>query len=398
MKRSAAPAAMLVALLAFGCGTDRIDPPSGEEGGDTEVALAVDSLATWSRRAREGWAAGDTARAGEAAELARATFAGVWADRQAEAREAADVREAEHLPTHTATALPEPEGVRAALASVGLAADIVVADGPEPLWQVVLRDPTGSAGATTEFWAWPDPAQPFGPPLVQPVPADAPSRRRYGPEAVGALTTYARKDGVGLASAWTRPRGTGGLEVALLKRGKAKGRTGATWKVATTRLLPITADSVAFVTMKPGDATPSLLVRGAGGRDPLFETCPTCPHLDRRQRYTFEGATWSLQEERTEPTPYAAVVAFMHALREGGPENALSYAAGPEVLEQVQELGLERGPIAPLRAAPGTAATDKTQRYRRGGSGGSDGLEITLAQQGDRWVVADLRPTRLVIE
>jgi hypothetical protein len=88
----------------------------------------------------------------------------------------------------------------------------------------------------------------------------------------------------------------------------------------------------------------------------------------------------------------------MHGLRDGGPEGALPYASGPEVLEQVRELGLERGPQSPLRAAPGTDPYDITQRYRRGGTGGADALEITVVPQGERWVVDDLRPTRIVIE
>jgi hypothetical protein len=388
--------AVVLTLAAAGCGTDRIDPPSGDDRDRGEVPVADDSLATWARRAREGWAAGDTTHSSEAAEWARAAFAGIWEDRLA-ADDTDAVRDAEHLPTRREAAMPTVEAVRDDLAGLGLAADIVVAEGPAVLWQVVLRDPTGGSRAATEFWAWPDPEAPLGPPVLQPLPANAPARARYGPEAVGALATWARGDGAGLASAWTRPRGGSGLEVALLRRPGRGGRA-ATWRVDSTRLLPISADSVSFVAAGSSAGAPSLVVRGAGARDRLFDECPTCPHLDRRQRYTFEGSTWTLREERTEATPYAAIVDFMNALRLGGPEAALPYAAGGEVLEQVRELGLERGPITPLRAAPGTAATDRTQRYRRGGSDGSDGLEVTLEPRGERWVVADLRPTRLVIE
>ncbi len=54
--------------------------------------------------------------------------------------------------------------------------------------------------------------------------------------------------------------------------------------------------------------------------------------------------------------------------------------------------------MTPLRAAPGTDPYDVTQRFRRGGTGGADALEITVEPQGERWVVTDLRPTRIVIE
>jgi hypothetical protein len=387
----------LALAAAGGCSSDGIDPPAdGEYAG--EDAPVVDSLVAWARSARELWASGDSTRAGDAAERARAVFSGVWADLAADADSDARVRDAEHLPSQRDAASPGAEAVSEKLAGLGLSADIAVADGPIALWQVVLRDPTGAADAATEFWAWPDPATPLGEPVLQPLPANAPARARYGPEAVGALVTYPRSDGAGLASAWTRPRGAGGIEVALLQRKDASGRAAKTWRVVSTRLLQVAADSVAFAPVTGGDRTPSLLVRGAGGRNALFDECPTCPRLDRRQRYQFEGATWTLREERSEPSPYAAIVAFMQALRDGGPESALPWAAGPEVLDQVRELGLERGPIVPLRAAPGTTAGDRTQRFRRGGGGGSDGLEITLDQQGERWVVADLRPTRLVIE
>lgn len=383
--------------LAFGCGSDGIDPPASDDRLASDDTPAVDSLVAWARSARDLWASGDSTRADEAAAKASATFAGAWADLASGADSDARARDSEHLPSVRAAGEPLPDEVRDALAGVGLAADIAVAEGPTPLWQVVLKDPTGGAHAATEFWAWPDPDAPLGEPVLQPLAPTAPARTRYGPEAVGALVTYPRPDGVGLASAWTRPRGTGGVEVAVLRRATGGGRN-STWRVVSSRLLPIVADSIAFVPVTGGDPTPSLLVRGAGGRNPLFDECPTCPRLDRRQRYAFVGATWTLREEHAEPTPYAAIVSFMQALREGGPESALPWAVGPEVLDQVRELGLERGPISPLRAAPGTDARDKTQRYRRGGGGGSDGLEITVEQAGERWVVADLRPTRLVIE
>ena len=396
------PFVVLLAATAVlglaGCGSNRIDPPRGKDAEDDETSIAVDSLNTWAKRARMGWAADDSAEVKAADPWAREAFSGVWADRMDASDDAVRAQEAEHLPTQKALEPPTPAEVRDALAGVGLAAEIVEAEGPVPLWQVVLRDPTGSAGASTEFWAWPDPRTPLGPPVLQPVSDNAPSRRRYGPEAVGALATYTRGDGAGLASAWTRPRGAGGLEVALLKRGKPGTKSGGKWTVATSRKLPIAADSVVFLPSARGDAVPTLIVHGAGARDRLFDACPTCPQLLRRQRYAFDGENWSLREERTDPTPYATIVAFMHALREGGPEAAVPYAAGPEVLEQVRELGLQRGPIGLLRAAPGTTAMDLTQRYRRGGSGGSDALEITLQKRADSWVVADLRPTRLVIE
>ena len=391
---TAVAVAFVLALVA-GCHSDGIDPPAdGDEARDD--APAVDSLAAWARRARDLWASGDSTRATEAAATARATFSGVWADRAAGADSDTQARDSEHLPSRHDAALPSAQEIKDGLAGLGLSADIVEADGPVALWQVVLRDPTGGARAFTEFWAWPDPSAPLGEPVLQPLPANAPARARYGPEAVGALVSFTRKDAAGLASAWTRPHGSGGVEVALLVR-SANSRT-PQWRVTSSRLLPITADSVAFGAMVAGDEAPALLVRGAGGKNPLFDECPTCPHLDRRQRYGFTGGGWTLREEQSETTPYAAIVAFMQALRDGGPEAALPWAEGPEVLDQVRELGLERGPIGLLRAAPGTDARDKTQRFRRGGSDGSDGLEITVAAQGERWVVADLRPTRLVIE
>jgi hypothetical protein len=61
----------------------------------------------------------------------------------------------------------------------------------------------------------------------------------------------------------------------------------------------------------------------------LFDECPTCPHLERRQRYTFSNGQWSLGEEKVAATPYAAFVSFMHALREGTPDGALPYASSP---------------------------------------------------------------------
>ncbi len=394
----AAAAATLLALAGFaGCRSDGIDPPKDEDLIVEDVATDVDSLATWAQRAREGWASGDSLQAREAGALARASFAGAWVDRLDANASEAQGRDAERLPSRNDGGMPTPDDLRASLTAIGLATDIVVATGPFALWQVVVRDPTGAADAGTEFWAWPDPAAPQGEPVLQALPPSAPHRARFGPEGIGALTTYTRPGGVGLVSAWTRPRGSSGVEVAVIERGAAGGRT-APWRVTSNRVLPVAADSVLVVPGGADDLLPSLLIRGSGGRDPLFDACPTCPALVKRQRYAYAGATWVLREELAAPSPYAAIVAFMHALRDGGPEGALPYASGPEVLEQVRELGLERGPIGPLRAAPGTDAYDVTQRYRRGGTGGADALEITVMPQGERWVVDDLRPTRIVIE
>lgn len=396
--RAAFAGALVAGALALGalagCGSDGIDPPPGGEIVYDEESPAVDSLVAWAQGAREAWARGDDEGAAEAARLARAVFSGVWADLAAGSGSEHDARTSERLPMREDAALPGARDVRERLAALGLEADIEVAGGPVALWQVVLDDPTGSAAASTEFWAWPDPESPLGAPVLQGLPAKAPARARFGPDAVGELLTYARPDGVGLASAWTRPRGTGGIEVALLSR-PLTGSGRATWRVTASNALPATAESLAFV---PTAGVPDLLVQGARGSDPLFDECPTCPRVERRQRYSFAGSAWSLREESTEPTPYAAIVSFMHALREGGPEAALPYAAGPEVIEQARELGLERGPNGRLRAALGTDAMDRTQRFRRGGAGGSDGLEVTLDPRGEGWVVADLRPTRLVIE
>ena len=70
-------------------------------------------------------------------------------------------------------------------------------------------------------------------------------------------------------------------------------------------------------------------------------------------------------------------------------------ADGTAVIDQARTLGLDRRPIAPLRAALGTTATDLTQRYR---IGSRQAIEVTLEPRGARWIVVDLRETTLAIE
>ena len=264
---------------------------------------------------------------------------------------------------------------------------VVESRGTPVVWQVLVSDPVGSASARTEFWAWRDPHG-FSA-VVQGLPKDAPARARYGPEAVGDLASWARSDGgAELASAWARPRSRGGLEVTLATRKRGDGER---FSVTSNRVLPIDADTVLF---EGAASPPTLIVIGGGGRDPMFDECPTCPHLERVQRYTFKGGQWTLGEEKITPTPYAAFVAFMHALREGSPVNALAYASSPAVIEQATAMGLELG-RGPLRAAPGTLATDPMQRFR---TGGASALEVSFSNATGRWVVDDVRPTQIVIE
>jgi hypothetical protein len=378
------------AFVLAGCGGSRVDPPPEGEDAVGEVAAEPDSLATWAKQARELWAEGDTLRRVEAAALARAAFRGAWAQASDERASAKDATTAERLPDVEKESGPSTSQVIDALTQVGLAADVTVSHGAPVIWQVLVSDPLGSAHAKTEFWAWPDPRTEGSSPIVQPLPPRAPARARYGPDAVGDLATWTRADGASMASAWSRPRSHGGLEVALASR--RKGDTEA-WTVTSNRVLPIAADTVAFEGAA-GGMPPTLVVHGAGGRDPMFDDCPSCPHLQRMQRYTFRGEGWTLSEEKIAATPYAAFVTFLHALREGLPESALPYVSSPEVIEQAKAIGLELG-RGPLRAAPGTLPTDATQRYR---TGGSEAIEVTMAKSGERWVVADVRPTTITIE
>jgi len=387
-QRGAGAAAILFALALAGCNSNRVDPPPDGESIGLEVPPSVDSLATWAARARTNWASGDTMLADAAGALAREAFAAAWVATSGERADAAAAEGAERLPLATKGGAPLPAGVAAALARVGLSADILVAEGSGTLWQVIVSDPVGSAGSATEFWAWPDANSADGAPGLQTLPPKAPARTRYGPEAVGQLFTYARAGGAGLASAWSRPRGRGGLEIALAERGK----TG--YRVTSNRVLPIGVDSLQF-TPAAANAPPALNVVGAGERDPHFDDCPTCPHLERHQRYVFRGDNWSLTEESVKPTPYAALVGFVHALSVGTPDDAMPYAANMDVVEQARSLGIDQGFRGLLRPAPGTGPDDVTQRYR---TVGSEGIEVTFEPRGDRFVISDLRASRIEIE
>ena len=381
--------AMLAALATVGCRNDRVDLPADD--GKTVAAAAPDSLAAWAQRARELWATGDTMQADVAGALAREAFQGGWAQAADDRQSAQQATTSERLPTVDQGGAPTPAEVIDQLTRVGLAADVTEARGKPVLWQVVVSDPVGSSHAETEFWAWPDARVSGATPIVQTLPARAPARAGYGPDAVGDLVTWSTNDGARLASAWGRPRSHNGIEVAVASRKKGDA---STWTVTSNHVLPIESDSAYFDPAAGGGSVPALMVSGAGERDAMFDECPTCPHLQRLQRYVLRGDDWVLSEERIKPTPYAAFNAFLHALRQGMPEAALPYAAGPAVIEQAQSLGLDirRGQ---LRAAPGTTDADVTQRYR---TGGTEAVEVTLQRSGDHWVVIDVRPTQIIIE
>ncbi len=163
-------------------------------------------------------------------------------------------------------------------------------------------------------------------------------------------------------------------------------------------------DSVAFAPVaSPGGSggggaasagPPALLAIGAGERDPLFDDCPTCPHLERAQRYVFSGGSYHLAEERVRSSPYAAFVAFLHALQVGTPDAALPYVTDAIVIDQAKQLGLDHH-VGTLRAVPGTTTMDVTQRYR---TPTGTGIEVTLEPRGDHWVVGDVRAAAIAIE
>jgi hypothetical protein len=396
---AAVTALALGGFALAGCSSGRIDPPrngEGDEGSETEAVPGksggADSVAAWAQRARDGWANGDPQRADAASALARNAFTAAWAQAAEDRKDAQQAGTTERLPVVLKDAPPTPDAVKDALTKVGLAAAIVTADGHPALWQVVLSDPVGSASAATEFWAWPDTKSGGALPTLQSLPPRAPALRAFGPDAVGGLAVTSDGHVAHLASAWARPRGRGGLAVALAER---KLDAQARWSVKASQALPLEVDSVAFAPAGgDGSAPPALLVTGAGARDPLFDDCPTCPHLDRAQRYEFAGGAYRLAEERVQPSPYAAFVQFMHALAEGTPDSALPYALDPGVIDEAVKLGLDRH-VGTLRAVPGTTAQDVTQRFRMPDG---QGIEVTLEPRGDHWVVGDVRAASITIE
>jgi len=389
-----------LALALAGCSSGRIDPPrngDAETGADElagKLATAPDSTAAWALRAREGWASGDSMRADAASALAREAFTAAWAQAADDRKGAEQASTTERLPVVLKDSPPTREAVAELLTKVGLAADIVAADGRPALWQVIVSDPVGSASASTEFWAWPDTKSGGTLPTVQVLPPRAPARRTFGPDAVGGILAWSDGQEARLASAWARPRGRGGLTVALAER---RLDPLAHWTITASQTLPLEVDSVTFAPAAGAGAAagpPALLALGAGARDPLFDDCPTCPHLERAQRYEFSGGAYRLAEERVHASPYSAWVAFLHALQEGTPDGALPYVTDAAIVEQAKQLGLDHH-VGTLRAVPGTTAEDVTQRYR---TPTGTGIEVTLEPRGDHWVVGDVRAASVAIE
>ena len=393
-------AGALAALVLAGCSSGRIDPPrngEGDTGSEAEPTASkatggADSISAWALRARDGWATGDSMRADAASALARDAFTAAWARAAEDRKDAQQASTTERLPMVTRDAPPTPDALKDALTKVGLAAAIVPADGHPALWQVILSDPVGSANAATEFWAWPDTRSGGALPTLQSLPPRAPALRAFGPDAVGGLAVTSDGHVAHLATAWARPRGRGGLAVALADR---RLDSQARWSVTASQALPLEVDSVAFAPPTgDGSAPPVLLVSGAGARDPLFDDCPTCPHLDRTQRYEFSGGAYRLAEEHVEASPYAAFVQFAHALAEGTPDSALPYVLDAGVIDEAKKLGLDHH-VGTLRAVPGTTAQDVTERFR---TPDGHGIEVTLEPRGDHWVVGDVRAVEITIE
>jgi hypothetical protein len=98
-----------------------------------------------------------------------------------------------------------------------------------------------------------------------------------------------------------------------------------------------------------GEDTPVLLIGDAGGHD-------------------------LLSEERVANTPYAAFVAFLHALRAGDTDAARRYASEPRVLEEARVIPRH----SVLRAEPGVRATDAKQGYRLVPSANAVGMTVDL--------------------
>lgn len=151
---------------------------------------------------------------------------------------------------------------------------------------------------------------------------------------------------------------------------------------------------VAFQRADP-DSAPRLVVTNSALPNPLFDECPSCPHLEADIEYAFVDSTLTVVERQVRRTPYAAFVGLVEGLVVRDPR-VVGYAANRRVLEQALALGLDRLPVAGRwRIAPGVSAKSLDQIYLRGREGA---VRVLFAPGDTGFVVTSLSPTTFKLD
>jgi hypothetical protein len=171
--------------------------------------------------------------------------------------------------------------------------------------------------------------------------------------------------------------------------------TSLVWPEGSWGLSGVGSAEVNIVRLKAGGA-PRIAVTRAVLPNPLFDECPSCPHLEGDLTYRIEGPALVIEKRRAQATPYAAFVHFIEALSAGDSDGAFINAASADVVSQGRSLGLDHLPHGGRwRIAPGSSATSIDQIYLRG----DEGAVRVLSAPGDSgFVITSISPTTFTLD
>lgn len=203
--------------------------------------------------------------------------------------------------------------------------------------------------------------------------------------ATRAFADGAAGDSAQLAVLWGRRSGSGQQPLLLTWRHARGGR----WDLAQT-LGPDSLGGTGNGRFDDRD-----LVTHTFRATPLFDECPTCPHVYHERRFTWGPQGFVPIDDRVVPSPYATFTAFVAALAAGDRDEAERQVADPSLVEFARRYEWHETSLGRWRPAPGTEANAPEMVFFRGRT---DAFRVMFQPRGARWVVLGFESTTRSVE
>ena len=129
-------------------------------------------------------------------------------------------------------------------------------------------------------------------------------------------------------------------------------------------------------------------------RTPMFDECPSCPHVFRSRSFRWTSAGFGRVAEQVDDTPYLAFVRFIQAMTVPDWDLARERVTEAHVLDDARALGLtEKKGV--WRVAPGTEEPGADMTFFRGAR---EAYRVRFARGANGWAITSIESANRAIE
>jgi len=164
------------------------------------------------------------------------------------------------------------------------------------------------------------------------------------------------------------------------------------WDAQTTEIASLSHTQVQFL----GEGIGNILVMGDSWQLPepkskIFHESNPGPHRHFQQTWTLEGDQYVLRDKHVQPSAYNTLVEFIYRLSTGDESGAEALLVDPALLDTAKALGFVQNPLGQewlIDLEPNTECCGPIRILE----GLPQRLVVSFAQQGEDWLISDIKP------